>query len=140
MNKKLLFIAAAVFLFCVVTVFIAYDRLFPMAEPVRVPDMDDIISVAVTEKNDKTVGIEKNDCEELMQYISSSRPTRIMSVNDYPAADTYYRIDISASSRQYWYYVYEDNGQVYVEVPYEGIYIVAPGIVESVTQHLGKGE
>jgi hypothetical protein len=45
-----------------------------------------------------------------------------MSVYDYPTAKTYYTIEVDMVARQYRYFLYAENSQVYVELPYEGIY------------------
>ena len=45
-----------------------------------------------------------------------------MSVNDAPYTKVYYIIQIDTSDRQYRYYVYRESSQVYIEMPYTGIY------------------
>lgn len=47
-----------------------------------------------------------------------------MSVNDYPSVRPYYVVEIESVDRYFRYMIYEENGKVYVELPYEGVYVV----------------
>ena len=66
--------------------------------------------------------IETTDIDKILKNIIDAQPTREMSVNDYPATKAYYTIEIDTVARQYRYFLYAENSQVYVELPYEGIY------------------
>ncbi len=61
------------------------------------------------------------DLEELFEHIQNVEPTREQSVNDYPPKG-FYRIEVQTSEMEYRYFVYERGEQVYIEMPYEGIY------------------
>ena len=52
-----------------------------------------------------------------------------MSVQDCPDAKTYYEIAAKTSERTHYFYVYFEGGTCYVEILYEGIYIVDKGLV-----------
>ncbi len=122
MKKKALIIC--IFFFLVIAVIVCcavFDVVFPKAQPISCPNADEIEAVLISRNNEDKLVIGEEQIEELLQKISQAKPTRKMSVNDYPTAETYYKVDVSAS-RMYCYFIYEENSQVYVELPYEGIY------------------
>ena len=45
-----------------------------------------------------------------------------VSVNDFPSAEFYYQIVAATSDKEYCYFVYQEDGQVYLEIPYSGVY------------------
>ncbi len=62
-----------------------------------------------------------------------------MSVQDHPGLSEYYSIEIKTDSRSYCYFIYEENGVIYVEIPYEGIYIAAEILLQNIkTYHIEK--
>ena len=122
MKKKALIIGLIVALCGLIVGGIAvFDNVFPMAEPIKCPGADEIMSVSVSLNDDEEVILSEELFFELLKEISEGEPTRRMSVNDYPTAEMYYKIVIEAD-RSYCYFVYDENGQVYVELPYEGVY------------------
>lgn len=96
-----------------------YDNVFPRAEDIIYPAAENILSVSLSRNDGTDISA---DTEALMEGISNACPTRRMSVNDYPSAESYYIFDISSSDRQYRYYIYRYNKEIYIEMPYEGIY------------------
>jgi len=99
-----------------------YINLFPMADPIRIPTTDEIASIELGPNSDLTVKVADEDYNQILVCITSAQPTRIMSVNDAPSVRSYYRISILTYVREYRYYLYADNGLVYIEDPYTGIY------------------
>lgn len=99
-----------------------FDGIFPKAKPISFPSAENITSFCVKEKNSASTAIPKADWERFLAEMRTVRPTRKMSVNDTPAVKNFYTIDISAAGQLYRYYVYRENSQVYVEIPYEGVY------------------
>lgn len=99
-----------------------YNYLFPMAEAIVCPAGDDITSVSLARSSDPSAAIEISDFATLLQTFRNTKPTRNWSVQDYPAAETYYTIEIRTSERQHRYFVYTEGSQVYLESPYEGVY------------------
>ena len=136
MKKKLL-IVSMVILFGVFLIggYAFINRIFPKAAPINVPTADDIISISITENNGRTVVIEKTGYEEFFQKISTTYPTRIMSVNDYLAVETYYTIEIKTSVKEYRYFMYADKSKVYIEIAYEGIYEADQQFLDFVIAH-----
>ena len=109
--------------------YLVYDRLFPKAPPIDVPDFDRELTIIVELPNgssyeDRHDGVlDTHRC--YLDKIRLARPTRIMSVNDYPTGEDYTKISCVCSDKTYTYYLYEKNGTTYVEVPYEGVYTIA---------------
>ena len=58
----------------------------------------------------------------------------MMSANDYPYIRPYYLIEIKTEERVFRYMTYEDCGTAYIELPYEGIYVVETEMVEFLKQ------
>ena len=99
------------------------NDIFPKAPPIRMPKIEEISSIAVAVNNDDAFEIEDVDPEELFGYIHKAEPTREQSVNDYPAGYGFFRIEVKTPEMEYRYFIYERGEQVYIEMPYEGIYI-----------------
>lgn len=112
-----------------------YNYLFPMAEAIVCPSGDDITSVSLARSSDPSAAIEISDFATLLQTFRNTKPTRNWSVQDYPAAENYYTIEIDTPARQYRYFVYTEDSQVYVESPYEGVYQANQQILDLVAEH-----
>lgn len=101
--------------------FIAYLNFFPVAQ--ASPDLGNVLSYQVTFEQE-SVNMNENNFDELLSHLKSAKPTRQQSVNDRPIAESYYQINLevdeSPTSRRV--YVYEDDGKVFYEIPYGGIY------------------
>ena len=134
MKKKALIIGIVLFL-CIgaVGTYAVLDRLFPMAQPVSCPTADEIMSVSVGINSGESIILNEELFFDLLEKISEAEPTRKMSVNDYPTAETYYKVEISAD-RMYCYFIYEESGQVYVELPYEGVYKSDNSIIDYIEE------
>ena len=98
-----------------------FNEVFPKAKPIRTPEGEDILAVSVAVNTDDEFEIEDVDPEELLQNLRSAKPTREQSLNDYPDK-AFYRIEMQTADIVYRYFVYERGEQVYIEMPYEGIY------------------
>ena len=60
-------------------------------------------------------------------------------MDDYPASRLYYGVEIQTNENQYRYYVYEDGKQVYIEIPYEGIYTAEMELLDLVSKYFEEG-
>ena len=98
-----------------------FNEIFTKAKPIRTPSIEEISSISVAVNNDEEFEIEGVDLEELFEHIKNAKPTREQSVNDYPPKG-FFRVEVQASEMEYRYFVYERGEQVYIEMPYEGIY------------------
>lgn len=123
MKKKLL-IAVGVLAVAIIIIggYAVFNSVFPKANPINIPAKENILSVSLTGNDEDTVAVNNTDFEELLQNISNAQPTRKKSVNDYPTVKSYFVIKIVTSSKEYRYFLYEENSRVYIEIPYEGIY------------------
>ena len=127
MKKKS--IIATIFIVLILGGYYIYNNMFPVAEPIQYPTIEDIISIDVITDDNKENKILGTDFASLVTYISNSKPTRIMSTNESPAIKPYYKIEISTEGKTYNYYVYEDDKKLYIECPYEGIYTIDSEVV-----------
>lgn len=113
--------------------YLVVDSLFPKANPINVPSASSVVSITVVKNEMREVGelreISSADSEGILSQLSNAEPTRKMSVQDSPDAQTYYEIAVETSERTHYYYVYFENGTCYVEIPYEGVYIIESVIV-----------
>ena len=102
--------------------YIVFDNVFPKASPIKYPEIDNITSISIVEDNDVSTKIDQSDFEVILENIKVSRPTRKMSINDYPSVRPYYEVAIDTTEKEYRYFVYIEDGYVHIEIPYEGIY------------------
>lgn len=102
--------------------YIVFDNVFPKASPIKYPEIDNITSISIVEDDDVSTKIDQSDFEVILENIKVSRPTRKMSINDYPSVRPYYEVAIDTTEKEYRYFVYIEDGYVHIEIPYEGIY------------------
>ena len=100
-----------------------FNDIFPKAKPIRHPELNEIVSVKLScNTPDATIPMSEKYYEDLIRYISEAKPTRKQSLNDIPTSGVYYGVEIQTDEMQYRYFVYEEGEQVYIEMPYDGIY------------------
>lgn len=127
MKKKSLIVIVILCLSLIGGYFV-FDSIFPKAGPISGPTQNRankdrfIKSISLAKKDGSSVMVENEELGIVLQSIDNAKPTRKMSANDYPTVETYYIIEILSSVRVYNYFIYKENSQVYIEVPYEGIY------------------
>ncbi len=114
------------------------DSLLPKAKPLELPETDAVVSASVSKQSGETVVLDSVGLSEVAEFISASRPTRKMSVNDYPTAEEYYTVTVASVQREYRFFVYEENRFVYVELPYEGIYRSDSRFLDVLSSYLNK--
>ena len=122
MKKTWVIIIIALLGIAVIGGYAILNNIFPKADPIKFPDTESITAITLIQKDGSSVAVETADFGEILKNITNAQPTRTMSVNDYPTAKTYYTIEVDTAARQYRYFLYAENSQVYVELPYEGIY------------------
>ena len=122
MKKTWVIIIIALLGIAVIGGYAIFNNIFPKADPIKFPDTESITAITLIQKDGSSVAVETADFGEILKNITNAQPTRTMSVNDYPTAKTYYTIEVDTAARQYRYFLYAENSQVYVELPYEGIY------------------
>ena len=122
MKKTWVIIIIALLGIAVIGGYAILNNIFPKADPIKFPDTESITAITLIQKEGSSVAVETADFGEILKNITNAQPTRTMSVNDYPTAKTYYTIEVDTAARQYRYFLYAENSQVYIELPYEGIY------------------
>ena len=122
MKKTWVIIIIALLGIAVIGGYAILNNIFPKADPIKFPDTESITAITLIQKDGSSVAVETADFGEILKNITNAQPTRTMSVNDYPTAKTYYTIEADTAARQYRYFLYAENSQVYIELPYEGIY------------------
>lgn len=125
MPKKNVIITVIILIVVIIGGCYVYNGMFPVAKPIQYPPIEDItfINISTDDSNDK-IKILGTDFARLVIYISNSKPTRIMSINDFPLVRPFYKIELLTQEKIFNYYIYEDNNKVYIERPYKGIYII----------------
>ena len=117
-----------------------FNDIFPKAEPIRHPEPDEIVSVTLScNTPDATIPMSEQDYEDLIRYTSEAKPTRKQSLNDTPTSGAYYGVEIQTDEMQYRYFVYEEGEQVYIEIPYEGIYESKIELLNLVLKYFEEG-
>ena len=122
MKKTWVIIIIALLGIAVIGGYAILNNIFPKADPIKFPDTESITAITLIQKDGSSVAVETADFGEILKNITNAQPTRTMSVNDYPTAKIYYTIEVDTAARQYRYFLYAENSQVYIELPYEGIY------------------
>lgn len=138
MKKKKRLIPIVVFAllwFSVIGCYFLYDNLFPKAETVKCPKIENISSISLIQNDDTSVKVETENFDEFIKNISSAEPTREMSLNEYPRVENYYIIKVDTSVREYQYFIYVENEQIYMESPYEGVYKTNQKFLDLVTEY-----
>ena len=122
MKKTWVIIIIALLGIAVIGGYAILNNIFPKADPIKFPDTESITAITLIQKDGSSVAVETADFGEILKNITNAQSTRTMSVNDFPTAKTYYTIEVDTAARQYRYFLYAENSQVYIELPYEGIY------------------
>ena len=110
------------FLLLILAGCILLHRLYPMAEPLELPAAQNVVSINISTDTAPAYLLSPDDHAALLDALSAIRPTRGMTLNDYPDVRPYHCIEINTSSGLYRLFLYEYAARTYVESPYEGIY------------------
>ena len=129
----ILVVALAIIAGLIIGGYLVIDSLFPKADPINVPSASSVVSMTVKKNENRNDGdlreIANADVDSILSKLSEAEPTRKMSVQDSPDAQTYYEIAAKTNERTHYFYTYFENGTCYVEIPYEGIYTIDNGLV-----------
>lgn len=122
--KKKVVIMIGIIIVMILGGYLVFVKIFPRALSIQVPPIGSIssISFSTNEHENTKVKIPQDEFSEILVVISNAQPTRAMSVNDYPTVTPYYTIELSCGESTIRYFVYEERGKAYLEIPYEGIY------------------
>lgn len=122
--KKIMIVVLSASVIAVVFFIVVFIEVFyPKAKPIKVPPVNLISSVTLSgEDRTPEVNVDEADIESICSVIADVKPTRRQSFDDNPVVRPYCKIEILASDIWYRYYIYETGTEVFIEVPYEGIY------------------
>ena len=112
--------------------FALYDGMFPVAEPLSCPEAQEVEAVYLNGIDGAIVS------EDILQAISAAEPTRLWSINEFPAVEEYYTLTLITAKREYRYYLYEEGSQVYLESPYEGVYQIDAQLLATVAAYVSE--
>lgn len=127
-------------IFAVIVMFTISFALFTSnsrAEPITLPDLEEVISVKVSDGDDELVYTDVEDISSIISKIKEAKATSKPTVQDNPVnIDNYYSVYITANEVQSTtLYIYKEKSKWYIEQPYQGIYETDEAILE----HLGGG-
>lgn len=134
MTKKNVIFTVIIFIGVIISAYYVYNDMFPVAKPIQYPSISDITSINILTENNKESKILGTDFAKLVTHISNSKPTRVRSVNDTPSVSLYYKIELLTEENIFSYYIYKDDNKVYIECPYEGIYIIDSQVVNIISK------
>lgn len=119
------------------TISFALSACSDRAEPIILPDLEEVISVKVSEDDDELVYTDVEDISSIISKINEAKATSKPTVQDNPVnVDNYYSVYITANEEQSTtLYIYKEKSKWYIEQPYQGIYETD----EAIFEHLGGG-
>ena len=136
-KRILVFIMLGLVLAASLGVYAVYNKLFPFAEPMDTALPKDILSVSVCQRDGEETVV--SDAAVLLSLMADAEPTRTMSVNDTPTTAMYYTVFLQTNEWECRYFIYEDHGTVYIEIPYGGVYRAEQELL-ALVQSLTTGE
>lgn len=108
------------------------------AAPITLPRADKITSIDITIAENTVSHSDKTWISEVIADISSSEPTKKESVQDFPQAKSYIKIDFrhetGTETGTITIFAYEDRGKYYLEQPYQGIYKIERKLFEKLKE------
>ena len=104
------------------------------ADPIRIPQTDEITSIHITVRENTVNHSDKTWISEIITDISSSEPTKKESVQDVPQVESYIKIDFQFETGTSTIFAYEDSGKYYIEQPYQGIYRIDSQLFEKLQE------
>lgn len=140
MNKIFKIFAVVIFAVLVVGAVIfavaAYNTIYPLAPEIYLPSEGDITKITIENIDGDKVTLSDEDTERLIALMANGKPTRKWSVNDYPTVKSYYIVTVYTSDDSgHRYFVYNENGRVYLELPYHGIYKMDEAILDFIKEN-----
>ncbi|MBO5477462.1 MAG: DUF5301 domain-containing protein [Clostridia bacterium] len=125
-----------IFIIAVISIIVAIILATGKKYTLVIKDVENIASV-VSQKNTSGGKIEVSSrglILEIVENITSERTTKTKSVNDTPNCEEYYKVTFVETNQVI--YVYEKDGQCYIEEPYNGIYEITRDEFDKIMQYL----
>lgn len=123
------FICILIFIVVVGTIKI-YNDFFPMAEPIHLPNNEEITMIEIKKDNFNIKYTEVEILKTIIDQLSKAKETRILTVHDQPTVMEYYTINIITKDNSdiYTSFIYQENSKWYIEQPYRGVYEIKEDI------------
>lgn len=128
--KKRYLIIIVVILGILVGGYLMYDTMFPYAEPIEYPNIEENNFNKISIVDNKANTEFEIPFDDILVYLKKAKPTRSISVSESPGTTPYYCVEVETKERLYIYYIYEKKSKVYVEVPYYGVYIIDEAVLD----------
>jgi len=93
------------------------------AGPIQLPNASDVESVKITQNKQVAEEADSGRISEIIERFTAVEPTTRASVQDVPNVADYIQIDlVLRNGNTSTLFVYQENGNWYIEQPYQGIY------------------
>ena len=140
-NNKTIILVIIIFTALFACAIFLYNDFCPKAPSIQCPEKGELLSVAL-ESNELnlTISLYEEHYEKLIEYIKTATSTRMQSINDCPAVRPYYCIKMQTEQMHYQYFVYEDHGKIYIEMPYQGIYETEDDLLRLVLKYFEENK
>lgn len=109
-------------LFLCLTLLLSLPACGRKADPLVVPDSEDIVSIDVVSDSGTVTHEDRDYIEAVLSGLSAAKPTRKQSIQDAPVVEGYLILNMHFEEGTSSLFVYEQNDSYYAEQPYEGIY------------------
>ncbi len=112
----------------------AISRVFPLATALTFPEEVSAITISNSDNEHLTSYTDAASIELFKSYIVESKPTRKHSLNDFPVNSEYFSLQFALGDEENAaytkIYIYSENNDSYLELPYYGIYEVDAKILD----------
>ncbi|GFI61347.1 hypothetical protein IMSAG049_00504 [Clostridiales bacterium] len=110
-------------------------------DALKVPKSEDITSIEVKIDGEASTYDDEAFIDEFANILLDTEPTRKESVNDSPYAEDTISVSVLCdNSDDVGFFVYTSRNKTYIEIPYEGIWEVAPALYYGLTNGSFKYE
>ncbi|MBE7021253.1 MAG: hypothetical protein E7411_07460 [Ruminococcaceae bacterium] len=91
-----------------------------------------IQAVTVCDNKGVNINISEDNYQAFYRYVYEAVPTGKTSVNDVPSTEPFYSFRITSDKISVYRqgFIYEENGEVYMEIPYIGIYKINADVLD----------
>ena len=97
---------------------------------IDLPEIDKILTINIFNDGSVNSYIDKEDIKNIVSIILDSNKTSKDSVNEIPNTESYIVLEMVTSDKTYTIYLYNKNEEIYLEIPYQGIYEVNEKLYE----------
>jgi hypothetical protein len=137
MKKVIFLILAALFVFTAICAIAIFNSIFPVAPDIEMSELNDIQRITVSINDYTEADVDIDSIYIIYNALENAKPTRRMSINDYPDVRPFYVVTIyDDDDRQYRFMIYNDHSTIYVEIPYCGIYEIESDIIELIENYI----